>query len=83
MNSYDVRFWQIETRRGKTVTYRVRWVVAGRRFSDSFTTKELAESLPSEAAGGGQAGRRVRYRLGAARVDGSHAAGRVLLRALR
>ena len=29
---------------GKTVTYRVRWVVAGRRFSDSFTTKELAES---------------------------------------
>jgi integrase len=44
MNSYDVRFWQIETRRGKTVTYRVRWVVAGRRFSDSFTTKELAES---------------------------------------
>lgn len=44
MNSYDVRFWQIETRRGKTVTYRVRWVVAGRQFSDSFTTKELAES---------------------------------------
>ena len=44
MNSYDVRFWQIETRTGKTVTYRVRWVVAGRRFSDSFTTKELAES---------------------------------------
>jgi hypothetical protein len=44
VNSYDVRFWQIETRRGKTVTYRVRWVVAGRRFSDSFTTKELAES---------------------------------------
>ena len=44
MNSYDVRFWQIETRKGKTVTYRVRWVVAGRQFSDSFTTKELAES---------------------------------------
>ena len=44
MNSYDVRFWQIETRKGKTVTYRVRWVVAGQRFSDSFTTKELAES---------------------------------------
>jgi integrase len=44
VNSYDVRFWQIETRRGNTVTYRVRWVVAGRRFSDSFTTKELAES---------------------------------------
>ncbi len=44
MNSYDVRFWQIETRRGKTVNYRVRWVVAGRRFGDSFATKELAES---------------------------------------
>jgi len=44
VNSYDVRFWQIETRKGKTVTYRVRWVVAGRQFSDSFTTKELAES---------------------------------------
>ena len=35
MNSYDVRFWQIETRRGKTVTYRVRWVVAGRRSSQT------------------------------------------------
>ena len=35
MNSYDVRFWQIETRKGKTVTYRVRWVVAGRQFSDT------------------------------------------------
>jgi len=44
VNSYDVRFWQIDTRKGKTVTYRVRWVVAGRQFSDSFTTKELAES---------------------------------------
>ena len=45
MNSYDVRFWQIEMRKlGKMVTYRVRWIVAGRRFSDSFTTKELAES---------------------------------------
>jgi hypothetical protein len=44
VNSYDIRFWQIETRKGKTVTYRVRWVVAGRQFSDSFTTKELAES---------------------------------------
>jgi len=41
VNSYDVRFWQIETRKGKTVTYRVRWVG---QFSDSFTTKELAES---------------------------------------
>ena len=48
MNSYDIRFWQIETRKGKTVTYRVRWVVAGRRFSDSFTTKELAESYRAE-----------------------------------
>ena len=44
MNSYDVRFWQIDTRKGKTVSHRVRWVVAGRQFSDSFTTKELAES---------------------------------------
>ena len=44
MNSYDVRFWQIETRKGKTITYRVRWLVAGRKFGDSFTTKELAES---------------------------------------
>jgi integrase len=48
MNSYDIRFWQIETRKGQTVTYRVRWVVAGRRFSDSFTTKELAESYRAE-----------------------------------
>jgi hypothetical protein len=39
VNSYDVRFWQIETRRGKTVTYRVRWLVAGRKFGGSFTER--------------------------------------------
>ncbi len=61
MNSYDVRFWQIETRKGKTVTYRVRWVVAGRRFSGSFTTKELAESHRAKLRAAARRGRRVRH----------------------
>ena len=38
---------------------------------------------PRQAQGGGQARRRVRHRDRTARVDGPHAAGRVLLRALR
>ena len=45
MTSFDVRFWKIETRKGKGTTYRVRWVVAGRPFSESFLTMALAESF--------------------------------------
>ena len=44
MTSFDVRFWKIETRKGRRTPYRVRWVVAGQQFSDSFLTMALAES---------------------------------------
>jgi integrase len=54
MTTYDVRIYAIEER--KTTdrkpgrprsTYRVRWVVAGKRFGDSFKTRALAESFRS------------------------------------
>src|SRR5690349_1742719 len=45
VSSFDVRFWKIEARKGKGTTYRVRWVVAGRPFSESFLTMALAESF--------------------------------------
>ena len=44
VTSFDVRFWKIETRKGRRTPYRVRWVVAGQQFSDSFLTMALAES---------------------------------------
>jgi integrase len=52
MSTYDVRVWSIQERKGKDRktgkargTYRLRWVVAGDVFSDSFQTKALAESF--------------------------------------
>ncbi|HKD99346.1 MAG TPA: tyrosine-type recombinase/integrase [Micromonosporaceae bacterium] len=54
MTTYDVRVWNINEHRGRDrktgrdrTTYRLRWVVAGRTFSDSFQTKALAESFRS------------------------------------
>ena len=46
--SYDVRFWKIEVRKGRPSPYRVRWVVAGQQFSDSFRTMGLAESFRAQ-----------------------------------
>lgn len=47
--SYDIRIWQIEVRDGKRrTTYRVRWLVAGRRFVESFRTWTLADSFRSD-----------------------------------
>src|SRR5690349_13042884 len=43
-NSFDVRFWKIETRKDRRTPYRVRWIVDGQQFSDSFLTVALAES---------------------------------------
>jgi integrase len=43
--SFDFRPWKIETRKGRKTPYRVRWIVAGRQFSDSFLTMALAESF--------------------------------------
>jgi chloramphenicol 3-O phosphotransferase len=34
--SYDVKFWNTDVRENRPTPYRVRWVVAGRVFSDSF-----------------------------------------------
>ena len=44
MTSYDVRIYAIETRRGLTTGYRVRWTVAGKRFDETLAAKGLAES---------------------------------------
>ena len=44
MTSYDVRIYAIETRKGQTTRYRVRWTVAGKRFGETFAAKGLAES---------------------------------------
>jgi hypothetical protein len=45
VNSFEVRFWTIETRMGRRAPCRVRWLVAGRRFGESFLTMALAESF--------------------------------------
>jgi hypothetical protein len=44
VTSYDVRIYAIETRKGRTTGYRVRWTVAGKRFGETFAGKGLAES---------------------------------------
>ena len=47
--SYDVKIWNIETRRGaRKTSYRVTWFVAGKRFDEKADTYALAESLPLE-----------------------------------
>jgi hypothetical protein len=43
--SFDFRPWKIQTRKGRKTPYRVRWVVAGRQFGNSFVTMALAESF--------------------------------------
>jgi len=48
VTSFDVRVWSVDARRGRKTTYRVRWVVAGRQFSDSFATKEQADRYRAE-----------------------------------
>jgi hypothetical protein len=46
--TYNVRVWKIEPVEGKRATaYRVRWIVAKRRKSETFGTKKLAESFRS------------------------------------
>jgi integrase len=47
-DSYDVRLWKIDVRENRRCPYRVRWVVAGRPFSDSFTTMALADGYRSQ-----------------------------------
>ena len=57
MISYKVTIHSIEARKGRKTTYRVRWVVAGNRFGESFATKQLAEAFRATlitAAGNGE-----------------------------
>ena len=57
MNSYKVTIYSIEPRKGRKTTYRVRWVVAGNRFGESFATRQLAEAYRGSlltAAGNGE-----------------------------
>jgi hypothetical protein len=48
--SYDVRVWGVSKRTWKSgvITYRVRWIVAGQPFHDSFQTRALADSFRSD-----------------------------------
>ena len=47
--TYDVRIWGISRRAWQSgTTYRVRWVVAGREWHESFTTRALAESFRAD-----------------------------------
>ena len=48
MNTFEVRFWAIETRKDRRAPYRVRWLVAERRFGESFLTMALAESFRAQ-----------------------------------
>jgi integrase len=46
--SHDVRIWQIITVKGtRSTTYKVPWVVAGKRHSRNFATRALADSYRS------------------------------------
>ncbi len=57
MNSYKVTIYSIEPRKGRKTTYRVRWVVAGNRFGESFAIRQLAEAYRGSlltAAGNGE-----------------------------
>lgn len=47
-DSYDVRIWKIEVRKDRPAPYRVRWVVAGRRFGESFATGALADAFRAQ-----------------------------------
>ncbi|GAA0717910.1 tyrosine-type recombinase/integrase [Dactylosporangium roseum] len=54
MTTFDVRIWGIQEHKGKDrktgkprSTWRLRWVVAGKTFGDSFQTRALAESFRS------------------------------------
>jgi hypothetical protein len=47
--TYDVRIWKTEVYRGtKVTTYKVRWVVGGRSWKESFRTKAQAASFEAE-----------------------------------
>jgi integrase len=46
--SYDIRFWKIEGGNAKRPSYRVVWLVAGQRFTESFGKKPLADSFRSQ-----------------------------------
>ncbi len=48
LQSYNVRFWQIEKRTDPAVRYRVRWTVDGRVFRQPFVTRELAGSFQAQ-----------------------------------
>jgi len=55
MITFDVRVWGISEHKGKDrktgkprSTFRVRWIVAGKKFGDSFQTRPLAESFRSK-----------------------------------
>ncbi len=57
MISFQVRVYSIEAWHGRKTAYRVRWVVAGNRFGERFTIKQLAEAYRASlltAAGNGE-----------------------------
>jgi integrase len=47
-DSYDVRFWKTQVRKNRPTPYRVRWLVDGQHFSESFVTMPLADSFKAQ-----------------------------------
>ena len=47
-DSYDVRFWNVQVRKNRPTPFRVRWVVNGHLFSDSFVKAGLADSFKAQ-----------------------------------
>ena len=78
--SYDVKFWNTDIRENRRTPYRVRWVVAGQVFSDSFTTSGLADGFPVTARHAGPQRRTVQHRGRPAEVTSAQAPGRVIPR---
>ncbi|MEV4887873.1 site-specific integrase [Nonomuraea sp. NPDC055795] len=56
MKSYQVRFWNIQTRKGRRRPHIVRWVVERFEFNEAFTTTGLADSFRSQLVTAARAG---------------------------
>ncbi len=56
--TYDVRIWKIEVREDRPAPYRVRWVVGGQRFGESFVTEPLADARRSQLVAASRKGER-------------------------
>lgn len=63
MNTFDVTFWTIETRKERRTPYRVGWTVAGRLFRQSCLAMALAESFQAQLISAARRGEECMTRL--------------------